>query len=99
MSYGSPQDRQHRYSYQSDQRLKRQPTCRRVGLQEVLQMPCIDRLHDWYDFDAKALGAGAFVRVYKAVHKETGDECAVKVLKNTSFPTWRRRAESQEEMK
>ena len=63
-------------------------------------MPCIDRFNDWYDVGAKALGAGAFVKVYKAVHKETGDECTLKVLKKTSFPAWRgKEAESKEDMK
>ena len=48
-------------------------------------MPSVDRLHDRYDVDAEAFGKGAFGTVYQAVHKQTGDECAIKVLKKSSF--------------
>ena len=47
--------------------------------------PRVDRLHDRYAVDAEALCKGAFGTVFKAVHKQTGDECAIKVLKKSSF--------------
>lgn len=31
----------------------------------------------------KTLGSGSFGRVYKAIHKETHHECAIKVLYNS----------------
>ena len=52
---------------------------------EVPQIPSVDRLHDRYEVDADALGKGAFGTVYHAVHKQTGDECAIKVVKKSSF--------------